>query len=191
MIHALETLRKEFPIHLTMVSSFDVESGWPGIDSKQLKEDQEWLRQQDWITWHEQLSNEKVLELMQESHLGLLPTWQDTYGYSVLEMQANGCPVLTTSIRSLPEINPDHCGWRINHTTNDWGEWYEIPSTRVSEVSQKLSEAILENLRVILNNPKELQEKGQRAVARIQKEHDPKIHAARLSEIYHAVFHQK
>ncbi len=191
MIHALETLRKEFPIHLTMVSSFDVESGWPGIDSKQLKEDQEWLRQQDWVTWYEQLPNEKVIELMQESHLGLLPTWQDTYGYSVLEMQANGCPVLTTGIRSLPEINPDQCGWRIRHNTNHWGEWLEIPNKRESEVSQRLSEAILENLRLILSNPEELEEKGQRAVRRIQQEHDPETHAARLSEIYHAVFHQK
>ena len=191
MVHALEEIRKEFPLHLTIVSSMDVESGWPGIDSKQLKEDQEWLRQQDWITWHEQLSNEKVLELMQESHLGLLPTWQDTYGYSVLEMQANGCPVLTTSIRSLPEINPDEVGWRIEHATNVWGEWSEWPKTRDSFISQELTNALKTQLHRIFSLPEQLESKGRKSVERIEREHSPESHAMRLNEIYQEMFNKK
>ncbi len=188
MIHALDNLRKQYPIHLTIVSSLDVESGWPGITDAQLSEDKQWLSSQDWITWHPQLSNENVLALMQKSHLGLLPTWQDTYGYSVLEMQANGCPVLSTNIRSLPEINPSDCGWRINHDTNEWGEWMDVPRERSSVMSEWLSNALENVLEEIFSNPKELEQKGRASVDRITTFHHPDNHAARLAEIYQHCF---
>jgi glycosyltransferase involved in cell wall biosynthesis len=191
MVHALEEIRKEFPLHLTIVSSMDVESGWPGIDHRQREKDIQWLSEQDWITWHVQLPNEQVLTLMQESHLGLLPTWQDTYGYSVLEMQANGCPVLTTSIRSLPEINRDEVGWRVQHATNIWGEWSEIPTARESFISQELIHSLKEQLRRIFSNPEEMESKGRNAVDRIMREHNPDIHANRLNEIYQEMFNKK
>jgi glycosyltransferase involved in cell wall biosynthesis len=191
MVHALEEIRKEFPLHLTIVSSMDVESGWPGIDHRQREKDIQWLSEQDWITWHVQLPNEQVLTLMQESHLGLLPTWQDTYGYSVLEMQANGCPVLTTSIRSLPEINRDEVGWRVQHATNVWGEWSEIPTTRDSFISQELTHSLKAQLRRIFSNPNDLESKGRKAVDRIEQEHSPESHAMRLNEIYQEMFNKK
>lgn len=188
MVHALDQLRKTFPIHLTIVSSLDVESGWPGITDAQLSEDKQWLSSQDWITWHSQLPNDEVLALMQKSHLGLLPTWQDTYGYSVLEMQANGCPVLSTSIRSLPEINPLDCGWRIDHMTNEWGEWMDIPRERTSLMSEWLSNALENELERILSNPKEMENRGRASVNRITTFHHPYDHAARLTEIYQHCF---
>jgi glycosyltransferase involved in cell wall biosynthesis len=169
----------------------DVESGWPGIDHRQREEDIQWLREKDWITWHAQLPNEQVLTLMQESHLGLLPTWQDTYGYSVLEMQANGCPVLTTSIRSLPEINRDEVGWRVQHATNVWGEWSVIPTTRESFISQELVNSLKAQLRRIFSNPEEMESKGRMAVDRIEREHNPNRHAMRLNEIYQEMFNKK
>lgn len=59
------------------------------------------------------LPNSKVIELYKNSHVGLLPTWADSFGYSVLEAQAAGCPCITTDIRALPEINNDDIGWVI------------------------------------------------------------------------------
>lgn len=59
------------------------------------------------------LPNSKVIELYKNSHVGLLPTWADSFGYSVLEAQAAGCPCITTDIRALPEINNDDIGWII------------------------------------------------------------------------------
>jgi glycosyltransferase involved in cell wall biosynthesis len=65
------------------------------------------------ITHYTKLPNKHVLELLINSHVGLLPTWGDSFGYSVLEAQAAGCPVITTNIRALPEINSDEIGWVI------------------------------------------------------------------------------
>lgn len=59
------------------------------------------------------LPNKEVLELLINSHIGLLPTWADSFGYSVLESQAAGCPCITTDIRALPEVNNDEMGWMI------------------------------------------------------------------------------
>ncbi|MFC3414176.1 glycosyltransferase family 4 protein [Algoriphagus hitonicola] len=59
------------------------------------------------------LENSEVLDLFKNTHVGLLPTWADSFGYSVLEAQATGCPVITTDIRALPEINNNKIGWII------------------------------------------------------------------------------
>ena len=56
------------------------------------------IKGSDWITHYETLPNDYVLELMREQHVGLLPTWSDTYGYSVLEFQGIGVPVITTNV---------------------------------------------------------------------------------------------
>ncbi|MFW2788163.1 glycosyltransferase, partial [Acinetobacter baumannii] len=55
-------------------------------------------------------------------HIGLLPTWADTFGYSVLEFQACGCPVISTDVRALSEINNNDIGWLINVDKNKYGE---------------------------------------------------------------------
>ena len=66
------------------------------------------------ITWHKQLPNQDVIKLLRDSHIGLLPTWADTYGYSILEAQSAGCAVLSTDIRVMPEINTTETGWVIS-----------------------------------------------------------------------------
>lgn len=67
----------------------------------------------DNIHHYHSLPNNQVLELLINSHIGLLPTWADSFGYSVLESQAAGCPCITTDIRALPEINNNEVGWII------------------------------------------------------------------------------
>ncbi len=191
LIHALSEIEKEFPIHVHIVSSLDVESGWPGITVEQLEEDRNWLKNQTWISFHNSMSNDKLLRLFDDCHLGFLPTWQDTYGYSVLEMQSRGCPVVTTQVRSLPEINPLEVGWQIEHPTNDWGEWLEIPMERESQVSHKLAGDLYVKIKEILSNPQAMEAKGRAAVERIKLQHSPEKHAAILSDLYQRMFEEK
>ena len=75
----------------------------------------------DNITHYSSLPNSEVIELFKRSHIGLLPTWADTYGYSVLEAQACGCPVISTNIRTLPEINNNKIGWLIDVPKDKFG----------------------------------------------------------------------
>ncbi len=59
----------------------------------------------DWIEYYAELPNSAVLEKLKKAHVALLPTWMDTFAYSVLECQACGTPVISTSLRALTEVN--------------------------------------------------------------------------------------
>ncbi|WP_072160057.1 glycosyltransferase, partial [Pluralibacter gergoviae] len=63
------------------------------------------IKSSTYITYHDELSHIDVMHYISRSHVGLLPTWADTYGYSVLEFQSHGVPVITTDVRALSEIN--------------------------------------------------------------------------------------
>lgn len=75
----------------------DCDSFYYGIEKQ--------LKVKSYVNYICETSNENVMKLLSESHVGLLPTWADTYGYSVLEMQAFDIPVITTNVRALDEIN--------------------------------------------------------------------------------------
>lgn len=107
----IETLIKyqnDVYFHLTIIS----ELGWMDYASETDKKKWEHkLASIPWITWYRSLENRDCLELIKHAHIGVLTTLQDTYGYSTLEMQACGCPVISTNIRACSEINNDNCGW--------------------------------------------------------------------------------
>ncbi|WP_455852612.1 glycosyltransferase [Pantoea endophytica] len=125
-----------------------------------------------------------VIARLQQTDIGLLPTWQDTYGFSVLEMQACGCPVITTNIRALPEINPATAGWLIEHPINEMYE-YEIDSLQTKE---RIRKVLVEQLKVhimdALQNRQSISQRSEQALERIRIEHDPAIFRQRISEIY-------
>lgn len=137
-----------------------------------------------WIIHHEHLPNAQVLALMKEAHVGLLPTYADTYGYAVLEFQASGCPVVTTNVRALPEINSDTVGWLIEVPRNARGEAEYGTPEALRELSLRITEGLEITLRHILANPCVIPVKGERALARVRSDHDPKRYAERLLEIY-------
>lgn len=110
LVKVLSKYEKTKFFHLTVVS----ELGYEGFASREERNYWETvLKDMPWITWIQSLSNDSVLDLCKKSHVGCLPTLQDTYGYSILEMQACGCPVITTDIRACPEINNSSCGWLV------------------------------------------------------------------------------
>jgi glycosyltransferase involved in cell wall biosynthesis len=136
------------------------------------------------IFHHETLNNAAVLDLLKQSHVALLPTWADTYGYSVLEAQACGCPVITTDIRALPEINNNECGWIIPVEKNEMeGAVIETAQQRRS-FSERLECELKRVISEILDQPNLISEKGAKALQRIGAEHDPAAYAGKLEAIY-------
>jgi hypothetical protein len=105
-------------------------------------------------------------------------------------MQSRGCPVVSTQVRSLPEINPVEVGWQIAHPTNQWGEWNEIPQERGSQLSTMLSEALFSKTKEILSNPQALEAKGRASINRIMCEHSPERHSAILNDLYQLMFEE-
>lgn len=139
------------------------------------------------IKLFQNIPNTQVLDLIRNSHVGLLPTYADTYGYSVLEMQALACPVVSTDVRALSEINSNEKGWVI-----------EVPKDRFSEglytsekERAKLSEIIKTNLRriikEIMEDPQQITKKGEKALHQLSELNDPQKNADLYFKIYQKV----
>ncbi len=188
ILHAFKKLVREenLPVKLVLVTSFRLDhyAAHETVED-QLQARLEVAENSDWIEHYQGLPNSDTLDLIKGCDVGLLPTWADTYGLSVLETQACGCPVITTDVRALPEINNTDVGWLIRVPKNDLGEaLYHTPEER-----EKLSQQIQTGLEVIVRNiaadPSVIYPKGLAALERIRQMHNPDSYAQRLREIYH------
>lgn len=130
------------------------------------------------------IKNEDLLKIIKEHHIGLLPTWADTFGYSVLEFQASGCPVISTNVRALPEINNPEVGWIIDINTNTLGE-VVIDSLEKKEATRRI---IINNLKSIIleakKNKESVRQKAIKALKRIEETHSTKEYNQKIKEIY-------
>lgn len=140
------------------------------------------------ITLHEKLENKDLLKLMKQSDVGLLPTWADTYGYSVLEFQASGCPVITTNVRALPEINNNEIGWMINLDTDDFGE--VLIDSNLKKIAQRetLQDQLEKIILTILNNPSQIKEKALSAYDAVSYNHSLEKYMDKLNKLYEENF---
>ncbi|WP_339327427.1 glycosyltransferase [Erwinia amylovora] len=130
------------------------------------------------------LPDTQFLQLLKATQVGLLPTWQDTYGFSVLEMQASGCPVITTNVRALPEINPEQVGWLIACPLNDRFELTVSSEQEKNRLRKLIVTKLKEQVTAILQDRSMLHARSAVSLARIRLEHDPAAFRARLNEIY-------
>lgn len=177
MVEALTPFAGNYPIHLTIVSDFNLfraeEFGYTKQECRACIGDIR--KNESWITVYNKLPNRQVLRMMRKAHAGLLPSYGDTYGFSVLEFQASGCPVITTDHRAFPEINPADCGWmtRIEGKHNGIREQREDNREQLSHIIED-----------ILAHPEQLKEKAHNCVERIREQHDPQRHAETLFTEY-------
>lgn len=167
------------PVRLNIVSRFKPDPH-TGATQKDIDEIRAVIDRQPCITYYESLSNEEVLELFKRSHVGLLPSYADAFGYSILEAQACACPTISTDIRALAEINDDTVGWIIEAG----GENPHKTEEGRAELSERIEQGLERIITNIIEDPSVLATKGQAALSRIQREHAPKQHAERLRSIY-------
>lgn len=186
VLRAFDRLRAEnMPVRLNIVST--LEHG--DYASKSTQEDV-WIAKQliaklgSAVRHYERLPNTAVLDLLRQSHVGLLPTYDDIYGYSVLEAQAAGCPVISTDICALPEINNEHIGWLIEVPKSPFGIALRKTEQQRRILSSKIEEGLYSILRDICANPALTREKGLRALKRIKEQCRPETRSQVLEHIY-------
>jgi glycosyltransferase involved in cell wall biosynthesis len=138
----------------------------------------------DWVKRYSYLPNKKVLSLMKESHVGILPTLSDTYGYSVLELQSSGCPVISTAVGALREINNNDIGWMINVDTNKFGEATYIKLEEREKLKKSIENTLYKILMEIDSNKNSIEKKSILALAEIRKNHSLVEYSKKIENIY-------
>ena len=182
---------------LTIVSDFNLRDYATQLSEEEIVGKSEVLREflnnfSDNIELHEKIENTKVIELIKDSDVGLLPTWADSYGYSCLEFQACGCPVISTDVRSLPEINNDRCGWVIPVSKNQTGLDAQLDTKKNRlDFSNHLAINLFEILETIFTHPdgrRNVYEKGLKAIERIENQHNPENNKNVLKPLINLMF---
>ena len=189
-VEVLETFHRlrgahGYRLELTIVSSLKVDTYGTRSGPQDVLKARAFIEQNaSWIKHFERLPNAEVLALMKHAHVGLLPTYADTYGYSTLEFQASGCPVITTNVRALPEVNDNEKGWIIDVPKNRLGEAiYTTPADRRLS-SERIREGLEKAVHEIVADRALVPRKADNAILSIARHHDPAAHAATLKRIY-------
>lgn len=139
----------------------------------------------EWIDHYPSLQPEEVEKKMRACDVGLLPSYAETYGYSVLEFQAAGRPVITTNVRAFPEINNNECGWIIPVGKREvGGESFFRTQDERSALSDAIRTGLYVAVREIIEKPELVRDKGSNAWKRIRDEHDPVKVGEILKKIY-------
>ena len=144
----------------------------------------------DWIDHYEHLPNAEVLNLMNSAHVGLLPTRADTFGFSVLEFQSCGCPVISTNVRALPEINNSEIGWLIEVPKHDLGEARYATADDMSALSLAIEQGLGRAIDEIMARREDIPLKADGALQRIRSDHSPLKFSKRMLELYTAALHR-
>ncbi len=181
-IEVLETFKDRYRFELLVVSGMNYQD-W--ATKTKVEERDAWERRLEeipWITFRHALPNDEVLELCKTAHIGLLPSFADSYGFSVLEQQACGCPVISSNIRALPEINPPECGWMVSLTKDPHsGEaiYADLEARR-----KEMREGLVPVLEEIFANRELIVQKGLASWERIKKHHDPADYEQKMLRVY-------
>lgn len=180
MIRALSKFEGKYDFKLTLISSLQAKDHFTNTSYEEAEKWRQIICEKKWIDFYESIPNQDVLKKCREATVGLLPSFADTYGYAVLEMQASGCPVITTNVRAFPEINNEECGWMCHIPANVLGI---CSSKDIAVLSEILEQELERCFQSIFTNPEVIREKGRKALERIRSMHDPNEYQNELRKI--------
>jgi glycosyltransferase involved in cell wall biosynthesis len=186
---ALLTQRQ--PVRLNIVSTLQ----YADYATQATYADQQWAlaiiqKYPEDIHYHRHLPNEEIVKLFEKTHICLLPTYAETYGYTVLEAQACGCPAITTDIESLPEINNDDLGWSIKIDQDALGYSLHQTQAQRAAVSAQISEQLKCIIENILQNPALIANKANKSIEKIKKQHNFDTISLQMAKIYDQALNQ-
>lgn len=82
------------------------------------------LLELDNVVYHKHLPNHEVINLLTKSHIQLLATLDDTYGFSLIEGFSVATPAITTNVCALPEfVRNGENGLLLNLELNESRNW--------------------------------------------------------------------
>ncbi|GBC82000.1 Glycogen synthase [bacterium HR10] len=157
LLRAYEQVRRKHP-HLRLEVVTRASEDWKKQDSSLLAQG---------IRVHPPLPHERVLALMREADLFVLPTHADTYALSAVEAMAHRCALIVSNFDPLPELFPDA----------------EVGFT----VAPGDVRGLIERLDVLITHRALLRQFQENARRRYLAVHDPARVRLKLEEVFHSV----
>lgn len=127
------------PLDITIVSSLKYGKGiW--TDPTRMEFYEPYIKRLDQpnITHLKDAPNTRILELASQSHMSLLPTFGDTFGYSAFESMMCYAPVVATALSSLPEFVNNENGVLLSIETNEDREWLHVRGDHSTPAFEKI-----------------------------------------------------
>lgn len=181
----LSELHKRYSFKLVLISSMAVDEKRYMRTENDEKESKCLIeKNKDWIEYYDRLPNTEVLEKMKKAHVCLLPTWMDTFAYSVLEAQACGTPVISTSLRALTEINNENVGWLIDVPVNRLNNPLHLTKKQQDIFSEKLLNGLYNKVEYVLKHHEEIKDKAMKCLVKIKDYHSPQKYEEKLRMVY-------
>jgi glycosyltransferase involved in cell wall biosynthesis len=175
ILRVVESLGEELNLHVSLVSLADrPDYASSALDADHVADIRRRLVSNPRIDWHESVANEEVYALAAKSHIGLLPTMADTFGYSMLEFMSCGRPVITTNVEAATEIVDPSVGWTIPMPLGSDGRWAGLgPGERVTraaydEAIETLTDGLGAALRSVRECPDSVCVRGSAAAERVR-----------------------
>jgi glycosyltransferase involved in cell wall biosynthesis len=184
-----KVLASGYDAELIVVSKMDT-SDWPLQATKEQLDTalaliEKWKNN---IRLFREIGQTEVISLMLESHVGLLPSNCDSYGFSILEFFSCGIPVITTEVLALSEINHNSRGWllKLPVTTTKSGvkEFKRDTMEDRDRVSTFMTDALACQIQEILENKQEIEKRRVPALQYVKENHDVDRYTNRLEAIY-------
>ena len=136
----------------------------------------------DWLHIHKPMAYSACIDMMKSSHVGLLTTWADTLGFSSLDTQAAGFPIITTNVRAQPEVNPH--GWMVNLPLNYAGEVGLKSREQKEEVRKIFVNQLIDIFNEILDNKADIVRRSELSFNHVITNHSLENYSKKLADIY-------
>ena len=194
VLDAFRRLKASIPrIKLVVISRLLTDTWVTNTSTAAVDQVKEELRSDDMIEWYEQCPHERVVEFLASSDVALLPSLDDTLGWSVLEAMSLGLPVITTNVCALPEmVHHKKTGWSIELPLQANRRWIglsrHIDSPERTASLEAAYEAIAAGIReavvTIYSNGELAREMRTNAIEHVRRHHDPNLQATILGRHY-------
>lgn len=199
---AEEASKLGLPVHVNIVSSLTVGANvWTDPANDDFFDPYRKGLEQSNISFRQSLPNLEVLKLLASSHFSLLPSFSDTFGYSIIEGMAHHTPAIATDVQAIPEfVRNDFNGILLEVDKKDTREWASPPyserhtpayETFFKDEVEKLVSQLMPRLEWYINRPQELLKLRKMARLTAETMFSPKVSSDFYDPFYERVVTEK
>lgn len=144
------------------------------------------------VTFHNPKSNQEVIQLLSQSHFQIMPSLDDTYGFSIIEGFSVALPAITTNVCALPEIvRHNQNGYILNLELNEDKNWIHLSRRNnpdywdiLDSTYNNLVEQALQLIVEIVARPEHYELLSAGAIAQALNVHDSRKTSELLDNLY-------